>query len=118
MNDSEKLLEIIQEGENFINRSITASDPNFKGWNSKLIRFLENNIGKDSTDCKRISKRSYSLSIIFGNTSESDFVKAFQRDLNITLAELKELVSDIDDYKTLSKQKNDNRREKKKVQLI
>lgn len=89
-----RLEKFIQEAKEFEEKDITASNPEFIAWNNSLIRFMEKNYGTDSTTTKNFKCRSYSLSIIFGNTPDREFIEAFKRDMKITHNELKLLLEE------------------------
>lgn len=87
----EKYDELIKEGESFIGKNITASNPQFQSWNNTLIRFIERVYGKDSTTLRNFKDRSYTLSIFGLNTPNEEFVKALESDLKTSIADLKAL---------------------------
>ena len=86
-----KYEELISEGQSFIGKNITSSNPQFKSWNNKLIRFIEKSFGKESTTTKNFKDRSYSLHFCSFNTPDSAWVEALEEDLKTSLADLKEL---------------------------
>lgn len=86
-----KYEELIIEGQSFIGKNITSSNPQFKSWNNKLIRFIEKSFGKESTTTKNFKDRSYSLHFYTFNTPVSAWVEALEEDLKTSLADLKEL---------------------------
>ena len=86
-----KYEELINEGQSFIGKNITSSNPQFKSWNNKLIRFIEKSFGKESTTTKNFKDRSYSLHFCTFNTPDSAWVEALEEDLKTSLADLKEL---------------------------
>lgn len=87
----EKYNELISEGQSFIGKNITSSDPQFKSWNNKLIRFIEKTFGEESTTTKNFKNRSYSLHVWTFSTPDSAWVEALEDDLQTSLADLKEL---------------------------
>lgn len=91
MQDKEKYEELIEEGQKFLGKNITASDPKFIAWNNKLIRFIEKKFGKNSTTFDNFNKRNYSLSIWVEGTPDSAFVEALEADLKTSIEDLKEL---------------------------
>lgn len=86
-----KYEELINEGQSFIGKNITSSNPQFKSWNNKLIRFIEKSFGKESTTTKNFKDRSYSLHFCTFNTPDSAWVEALEEDLKTSLEDLKEL---------------------------
>lgn len=78
MNKIEKLQSLIKKAESFLNRDLTADNPEFQAWNSSLIRFSEKEYGKDSITTKNFKERSYSLHVWTDGTPESYWVEAFE----------------------------------------
>lgn len=103
-----RLEKFVKEAEEFCEKDITSSDPEFIAWNNSLIRFMEKNYGDNSTTTKNFKDRKYSLSIWVGGTPNSEFVKAYKRDMKITSNELKILLEEENDIIKPSENKNIN----------
>lgn len=100
-----RLEKFVKEAEEFCEKNITSSDPEFIAWNNSLIRFMEENYGHNSTTTKNFKERSYSLSIWVSGTPTSDFIKAYKRDMKITSNELKILLEEEQDMVKSSESK-------------
>ena len=85
MTDYEKLQNIVDEIPGLIFSNVSASDTKFQAWKTKAERFLIKKYGKDSFECNNFKQTSFSLSLFFPDTPESEFIKACQNDLYITL---------------------------------
>lgn len=94
MNKINTLKQLIERGNNFLNKGYTSDEPAFQAWNNKLIRFLEKEYGKDSTTTNTFMKRYYTLTIWGDETPKSAFIKAFEQDLRVTLADLESLLEE------------------------
>lgn len=103
-----RLEKFVKEAEEFCEKDITSSDPEFIAWNNSLIRFMEKNYGDNSTTTKNFKDRTYSLSIWVGGTPDSEFVRAYKRDMKITSNELKILLEEENDIVKPSDNKNIN----------
>ena len=90
-----KVESLIEKGESFLGRNFTSSNPEFQAWNNSLIRFVEQQYGKESTTSLTLKKRHYSLGIYTMETSEEEFVEAFERCLKITLEDLKYILEEL-----------------------
>ena len=93
----EKLEKLIIEGESFLGKNKTSDDESFQSWNNALIRLSEKYYGRDTTTTNNFKERSYSLSVYTIGTPDKYFISAFERDLKITLEDLKRLLEEIDD---------------------
>lgn len=91
MTSKEKIKKFIDEASTFLGNNLTSDDSDFKSWNNSLIRFCENYYGINSTTTNLFKKRYYTLSIIFMDTKQSEYVEAFETDLKTTIADLKRL---------------------------
>lgn len=95
MNKTEKIEKLLIGAQNFIGKNITCSDSKFEAWNNSLLRFIDNNYDKATYDT--FKKRIYSLPFWTLETSDSDFVDAFERDLKTTIEDLKMLLEEEKD---------------------
>ena len=95
MDPIKKVESLIEKGESFLGRNFTSSNPEFQAWNNSLIRFVEQQYGKESTTRLTLKKRHYSLGIYTMETSEEEFVEAFERCLKITLEDLKYILEEL-----------------------
>lgn len=95
MDPIKKVESLIEKGESFLGRNFTSSNPEFQAWNNSLIRFVEQQYGKESTTSLTLKKRHYSLGIYTMETSEEEFVEAFERCLKITLEDLKYILEEL-----------------------
>ena len=95
MSDYEKLEMIIDEIPTLIAANITSSDPYFRGWKSKADRFLLRKYGKDSYEYVTFSKTSFSLPVVHGRTSRSDYVAACQEGLETSQVIFKTYLKEI-----------------------
>lgn len=95
MNKIEKLEKFISEAQNFIGKNKTCEDSKFEAWNNALLRFIEKNYNMSTYDI--FKNRIYSLSCCSFSTPESSFVKAFERDLETTIEDLKMLLEEEKD---------------------
>ena len=93
----EKLTKLIIEGESFLGKNKTSDDESFQSWNNALIRLSEKYYGTDTTTTKNFKERSYSLSVFTIGTPDEYFVSAFERDMKITIEDLKRLLDELDD---------------------
>lgn len=100
-----KVENFIEKGESFLGRNFTSSNPEFQAWNNSLIRFIEQQYGKESTTYKNFYNRSYSLVIWSMNTPEESFIEAFEADLKITLEDLKYMKEELKEV-SIPKTKN------------
>ena len=114
MNPVNKVENLIEKGETFLGRNFTSSNPEFQAWNNSLIRFVEQQYGKESTTSLTFKKRHYSLSLYTVGTPLEEFVKAFEEDLKITLEDLKYILEELKESpepktinKNINKTKND-----------
>lgn len=114
MNPVNKVENLIEKGETFLGRNFTSSNPEFQAWNNSLIRFVEQQYGKESTTSLTFKKRHYSLEIYALGTPLEEFVKAFEEDLKITLEDLKYILEELKESpepktinKNINKTKND-----------
>lgn len=102
MTKKEKLDNLIKVGEDFIGKNLNNSDSKFNGWNASVIRFIEKEFGKDSSDAKRLRNRLYQPSAYgVGVDNSKLFNKVFEKDLNNTLEELRLILDDIDDFELI-----------------
>lgn len=108
MNREEKIESYIKRAENFLGKNKTRSDSEFQAWNNAVIRFIENVYGDNSTTYYNFKKRSYTLSIFLSNTPKYEFVKAFEDDLKITIADLKEILNEIKENPNIDKKMKSN----------
>lgn len=99
MDEKERLIRIINSGEELLGKQKTSSDPDFVAWNSDMLFFVENIYGLESERYKRLKKRSYTLQILIGDTPRSKFIERFEKDLEKTLAELKMFLNNFDSDK-------------------
>lgn len=109
MDPVKKVESLIEKGESFLGRNFTSSNPEFQAWNNSLIRFVEQQYGKESTTSLTLKKRHYSLGIYTMETSEEEFVEAFERGLKITLEDLKYILEELKESpetKSINKDKN------------
>lgn len=90
-----KVENLIEKGESFLGKNFTSSNPEFQAWNNSLIRFVEQQYGKESTTTLTLKKRHYSLGIYTMGTPEEEFVEAFERGLKITLEDLKYILEEL-----------------------
>ena len=90
----DKLESLIQEGELFLGKRLTCDDCAFQSWNNAVIRFLEKNLGKDSTTTKIFKERDYTIHVYFGQ-DHSSYVKAFEEDLRTSLNDLKRILVEL-----------------------
>lgn len=95
MNKIERLEKFLDGAQKFMEQNITCSDSKFEAWNNSLLRFIDGNYDKATYDI--FKNRSYSLSIWTFSTPDSDFVKAFKRDLKTTIEDLKMLLDEEKD---------------------
>lgn len=93
----DKLKKLIIEGESFLGKNKTSEDESFQSWNNALIRLSERYYGTDTTTTKNFKERSYSLSVFTIGTPDEYFINAFERDLKITIEDLKRLLDELDD---------------------
>lgn len=114
MNPVKKVESLIEKGESFLGRNFTSSNPEFQAWNNSLIRFVEQQYGKESTTSLTLRKRHYSLEIYALGTPKEEFVKAFEKGLKITLEDLKYILEELKESpepksinKSINKTKND-----------
>jgi len=94
MNKVQKLQQLIENAENLIGKNLRKKSPEFQAWNSSLIRFCEKNYGTESSTTKRLSRRSYTLGVVTVGTPDAEYVRAMEKDLKITIAELKTLLDE------------------------
>ena len=95
MDPVKKVESFIEKGESFLGRNFTSSNPEFQAWNNSLIRFIEQQYGKESTTSLTLKQRNYSIGIYTMDTSEEEFVEAFERGLKITLEDLKYILEEL-----------------------
>lgn len=116
----DKLERFMNEALEFSKMDITSSDSKFCAWNNALIRFIEKKYGAESSTSKNFKKRSYSLSVWSSGTQHSSFVKAFQRDMDITYNELKYLYEEeLEDLQiNNSKKSSSTTKNSKKVFIV
>ena len=95
MDPVKKVESFIEKGESFLGRNFTSSNPEFQAWNNSLIRFIEQQYGKESTTSLILKQRNYSIGIYTMDTSEEEFVEAFERGLKITLEDLKYILEEL-----------------------
>ena len=88
MDPVKKVENFIEKGKSFLGRNFTSSNPEFQAWNNSLVRFIEQQYGKESTTYKNFYGRSYSLVMWGIDTPEERFIESFEEDLKITLEEL------------------------------
>ena len=88
MDTVKKVENFIEKGKSFLGRNFTSSNPEFQAWNNSLVRFIEQQYGKESTTYKNFYGRSYSLVMWGIDTPEERFIESFEEDLKITLEEL------------------------------
>lgn len=88
MERKEKIKELIDEGETFLNKNLTDSDENFISWNNDLKRFFKRTYGDDSDEYKIFNKKLYYPLYFYGEMSKSDYVKYFESNLKVTLNDL------------------------------
>lgn len=88
MDPVKKVENFIEKGKSFLGRNFTSSNPEFQAWNNSLVRFIEQQYGKESTTYKNFYGRSYSLVMWGIDTPEGRFIESFEEDLKITLEEL------------------------------
>ena len=109
MDPVKKVENLIEKGESFLGKNFTSSNPEFQAWNNSLIRFVEQQYGKESTTTLTLKKRHYSLGIYTMGTSKKEFVEAFERGLKVTLEDLKYILEELKEYpisKSISKNTN------------
>ncbi len=92
MNKIKKLEKLLEEAKNFTGKNIKYGDSKFEAWNNSLLRFINTNY--DKITYENFKNRSYTLDICTFNTSESEFVEAFEKDLGTTIEELKSLLEE------------------------
>ena len=63
MDTVKKVENLIKKGETFLGKNLTRENPEFQAWNNSLIRFVEQQYGKDSTTYKNFRNRLYTLGI-------------------------------------------------------
>lgn len=114
MDPVKKVENFIEKGESFLGKNFTSSNPEFQAWNNSLIRFVEQQYGKESTTTLTLKKRHYSLGIYTMGTSKKEFVEAFERGLKVTLEDLKYILEELKEVpepksvnKNINKTKND-----------
>lgn len=107
MDPVKKVESLIEKGESFLGRNFTSSNPEFQAWNNSLIRFVEQQYGKNSTTCKNFRDRLYTLAICTFNTPQKDFIKAFEEDLEVTIEDLKYMIEELKEV-PMPKNINDN----------
>lgn len=95
MNKIERLEKFLEGAQEFMSQNITCDDSKFEAWNNSLLRFIDSNYDKATYDI--FKGRSYSLSIWTFGTPISDFIKAFKRDLQTTIEDLKMLIEEEKD---------------------
>lgn len=95
MTKLEKLQKFIDDAQNFIGKNITSNNSKFEAWNNSLLRFIEKNYDKTTRELFR--NRRYSLSVWTFSTPESDFVDAFEQDMQTTIEDLKLLLEEEQD---------------------
>ena len=95
MDPVKKVESFIEKGESFLGRNFTSSNPELQAWNNSLIRFIEQQYGKESTTSLILKQRNYSIGIYTMDTSEEEFVEAFERGLKITLEDLKYILEEL-----------------------
>ena len=95
MDPVKKVESFIEKGESFLGRNFTSSNPEFQAWNNSLIRFIEQQYGKESATSLTLKQRNYSIGIYTMDTSEEEFVEAFERGLKITLEDLKYILEEL-----------------------
>lgn len=88
-----KLEKFVREAKEFEKKDIIASDPNFVAWNNSLIRFMEEEFGKNSTTTMNFKERPYSLRYSI-DPSHSNRVKAYKDGIKITARELEILLEE------------------------
>ena len=88
MDPVKKVENFIEKGKSFLGRNFTSSNPEFQAWNNSLVRFIEQQYGKESTTYKNFYGRSYSLVMWGIDTPEERFIESFEEDLKFTLEEL------------------------------
>lgn len=110
----EKLTKLIIEGESFLGKNKTSDDESFQAWNNALIRLSERYYGTDTTTTKNFKERSYSLSVFTIGTPDEYFVSAFERDMKITIEDLKRLLDELDDEEIPFIPNNENKSTKSK----
>lgn len=111
-----RLEKFVKEAKEFLEKDITASNPEFIAWNNSLIRYMEKNYGTTSTTTNNFKKRSYSLGVYTLGTPQSSFIHAYKKDMKITLRELEILLEEEienDDIPTITE-----KRETKKVFIV
>ncbi len=107
MDTVKKVENLIKKGETFLGKNLTRENPEFQAWNNSLIRFVEQQYGKDSTTYKNFRNRLYTLGICSLDTPEKEFIKAFEVDLQVTLGELKYILEELKEDST-TKSPNNN----------
>ena len=97
MDKIDKVENFIEKGKTFLGKGLTCDDPDFEAWNNSLIRFIEKQYGKDSTTTEEFKNRAYSLRAFSLNTPNEEFVRAFDKDLHTTLADLQYILEELED---------------------
>jgi predicted nucleotide-binding protein len=95
----EKLKELIKCAENLRNSS--SKSPEFKAWNTDVLRFLIKQYGEESTEAEAFKKLNFLnvAAMLYGRTTSKN-AEAFQNDLETAILSLQNYLSDFSEEPT------------------
>lgn len=94
--DGKRLISLINQIDELVQSSVTASTPEFTAWKMSVRRFLSRVFGEASLELKEFDKESFTLHIYGINTPDSEFAKACARGLLRTRAVLQTYLEDVE----------------------
>lgn len=95
MTDIEKLQEIIDEIDVLIEQQVKYGDPELKQWKHKAERFLFNHYGLESYEFRIFHGISYYPDNDMDYRTDSDYIEACKKGLNIAKGMLTDILSDF-----------------------
>lgn len=103
MNSYEKLVCIINQIDDFIDKQVTSKDPGFQAWKSETNRFLIGQYGERSYEYKEFNSFRFAPAAIPFGQSDRVFVDACKKDLEQVKAILQSYLKEIPDSATRRK---------------
>ncbi len=97
ISEKDKLIRIINEGEELQKKDITNSDPDFKAWKLKAERFLISQFGEKSHEYEEFQKIHFGLYVYTFKETRGEWVAACQKGIREALAFLRIYVEEVPD---------------------
>lgn len=97
MNNYQKLIGIIEEIDELIDKRVNYKSPEFQAWRMKVERFLIQVFGENSHEYRDLHNRKFSTRTLYSSTPELDLINACKNDLLRVKAILSTYLEDLDE---------------------